>query len=122
MTISIFHNFWDHICSEIEQFCVPVTVNHRIFLWDTLAAHHTAYTHQMVTGCAGPRQFSIVAHPQYYPKHGPIDYKICELTNISRMKKEPTWTIQDLENAIYQAAASIKMFGSTFVHCGYQWA
>jgi hypothetical protein len=36
----------------------------------------------MVTGRAGPRQFSIVARPQYHPKFGPIEYKICELKNI----------------------------------------
>jgi hypothetical protein len=75
----------------------------------------------MVTGCAGPRQFSIVACPQYHPKFGPIEYKICELTNILRMKKEPTWTMQELENTIYQAAALIEMFNSTFVYCGYRW-
>jgi hypothetical protein len=80
------------------------------------------YVHQTVTGRAGPLQFSIVACPQYHPKFGPIEYKICELTNMLRMRKEPTWTMQMLENAIYQAAASIKTFNSTFVHCGYQWA
>jgi hypothetical protein len=64
-------------------------------------------------------QFSIDACLQYHPKFGPIEYKICELTNILRMEKEPTWTMQELGNAIYQAAASIETFDSTFVHCGY---
>jgi hypothetical protein len=91
-----------------------------IFLWDNLAAHHSPYVHQTVTGHAGPCQFSIVACLQYHPKFGPIEYNICELTNVLPMKKEATWTMQELENPIYQAAASIETFDSTFVHCGYQ--
>jgi hypothetical protein len=71
----------------------------------------------MVTGHAGPRQFNIVAPLQYHPKFGLIEYKICELMNILRMKKEPTWTMHELENAISQAATLIEMFDSTFVHC-----
>jgi hypothetical protein len=122
MTINIFRIFCDHKCLEIEQFGVPVMDDHCIFLWDNLAAHHSTYVHQMVTGRAGPRQFNIVARPQYHPKFGPIEYNIFELENIIRMKKEPTWTMQELENAIYQAAASIETFDSTFVHCGNQWA
>jgi hypothetical protein len=121
-TTNIFRDFCDHICTEIELFGVPVTDDHCIFIWDNLSAHHAAYVHQKVTGRAGPHQFSIVARPQYHPKFGPIEYKICELTNMLRMRKEPTWTMQMLENAMYQAAASIKTFDSTFVHCGYQWA
>jgi hypothetical protein len=75
----------------------------------------------MVTGHAFPHQFSIVARLQYHPKFGPIEYEICELTNILCMKKELTWMMQDLENAIYQATALIELFDSTFVHSGYQW-
>jgi hypothetical protein len=100
-TINIFHNVCDHKCLEIEQFGVPVMDDHCIFLWDDLAAHHSAYIHQMVTGRASPRQLSIVAHPQYHPKFGTIEYKICELTNILRMEKELTWTKQEFENSIY---------------------
>ena len=97
------------------------TDDHRIFIWDNLAAHHSAYVHQTVTGREGPRRFSIIARPQYHPKYGPIEYKICELTSILRKRKEPHWTMQMLENEIYQAAASIETFDSTFVHCGYRW-
>jgi hypothetical protein len=77
------------------------------------------YVHQTVTGRVSPRQFSIVACPQYHPIFGPIEYKICKLTNILVLKKEPTWMMQALENAIYQAAASIETFDSRFVHGGY---
>jgi hypothetical protein len=90
-TVNIFRIFCDHICLESEQFGVPMTDDHCIFLWDNLAAHHSAYIHQTLAGCAGPCQFSIVARPQYHPKFGPIEYKICKLMNILRMKKEPTW-------------------------------
>jgi len=100
---------------------VEGTDDHRIFIWDNLAAHHSAYVHQMVTGREDPRRFSIIARPQYHPKYGPIEYKICALTSILRKRKEPHWTMQMLENEIYQAAASIETFDSTFVHCGYRW-
>jgi hypothetical protein len=74
-----------------------------------------------VTGRDSPCQFSIVARPQYHPKFGPIEYKICELTNILRMRKQSNWMMQTLENEIYATAASIETFDSTFVHCGYRW-
>jgi hypothetical protein len=120
-TTNIFRDFCDHVCTEIEQYGVQGTDDHRIFIWDNLAAHHSAYVHQTVTGRDGPCRFSIVARPQYHPKFGPIEYKICELTNIHRMRKQPNWTMQTLENKIYAAATSIETFDSTFVHCGYRW-
>ena len=120
-TINIFRDFCDHICTEIEQFGVEGTDDHRIFIWDNLAAHHSAYVHRTVPGHEGPRWFSIIARPQYHPKYGPIEYKICEVTSILRKRKKPHWTMQTLENEIYQAAASIETFDSTFVHCGYRW-
>jgi hypothetical protein len=120
-TTNIFQDFCNQVCSKIYQFGVPITDDHHIFIWDNLAAHHSAYVHQTVTGRASPRRFSIVARPPYQPKFEPIEYKICELTNILWMKKEPNWMMQTLETAIYQAAASIDTFDSTFVHCGYRW-
>jgi hypothetical protein len=116
---TFFTVFCDHICSEIKLFGVPVTDVHCILLWANLAGHHSTYVHQRVTGRAGPRQFTIVARLQYHHKCGPIECKICELTNILHMKKEPTCTMQDLENVIYQTTALIETFDSTFVHCGY---
>jgi hypothetical protein len=108
-TTNIFRDICDHICTKIKLFGVPVTDDNRIFIWDNLSAHHAVYVHQTVMGRAGPRQFSIVARPQYHPKFGLIEYKICKLTNMLCMRKEPTWTMQMLENAIYQAAASINL-------------
>ena len=120
-TTNIFLDFCDYVCTEIEQFGVQGTDDHRIFIWDNLVAHHSAYVHQTVRGRDTPCRFSIVACPQYHPKFGPIEYKICKLTNILRMRKQPNWTMQMLENEIYAAAASIKTFDLTFVHCGYRW-
>lgn len=60
-------------------------------------------------------RFSIVAWPQYHPKYGPIEYKICELTNILHDRKQRDWNMWMLEDGIYQAAMSIKTFDSTFV-------
>jgi hypothetical protein len=77
-TINIFRDFVAPI---------PVVDNHRIFLWDNLAAHHTAYVHQTVTGRGGNQQFSIVPRPPYMPKYGPIEYKICDITH-KVMKRE----------------------------------
>jgi len=93
---------------------VKGTDDHRIFIWDNLAAHHSAYVHQTVMGHEGPRRFSIIARPRHHPKYGPIEYKICEVTSILRKRKEPHWMMQTPENEIYP-------FDSTFVHCGYRW-
>jgi hypothetical protein len=68
-TINIFRDFCDHICLEKEQFGVVGTDDHRILFWDNMAMHHSTYIHQTMTGCEGPRQFSIVARPQYRPKY-----------------------------------------------------
>ncbi len=47
-------NFCDHICSDIEQNLVVYggldTDDCRIFLWDDLKSHHSAYVNQMVRG------------------------------------------------------------------------
>lgn len=118
-----FRDFCDHVCTDIEQNPVAGsdTDNHRVFMWDNLAAHHSNYVHQTVTGRAGPCTFSIVARPQYHPKFGPIEYKICDLTEKIRLEKEEDWTMQMLEQAILNAAHVIGPFDSTFFHCGYIW-
>ncbi len=119
-TMNIFRDFCNHICLEIEQHGVVETYDHRILIWDNLAAHHSAYVHQTMTGCEGPHWFSIVTWPQYHPKFVPIEYKICELANILRKRKEPNWAMLTLENVIYQAAATIKTFDCTFKQGGYR--
>jgi transposase len=78
-TTIIFHDFIASICLDIEQHGHDGTDDHRIFIWDNLAAHNAAYVHNMVVGRPGPRMFSILARPQHHPKYGPIEYKICDL-------------------------------------------
>lgn len=121
-TTFIFRDFFNHICTDIEQNGIPGTDDHRIFMWDNLQAHHSAYVHQTVTGRAGPRRFSIAARPPYHPKYGPIEYKICEVTDILQKRKQPDWTMRRLEREIVRAAHSIRTFDSTFDRCGFRWA
>ena len=48
---------------------------------------------------------------------GPIEYKICEVT---KLKKEEDWDMDDLEQQIMIIAMDIGPFETTFLHCGYQ--
>jgi hypothetical protein len=118
-TTNIFRDFCDHVCTKIEQFGVQGTDDHRIFIWDNLAAHHSAYVHQTVRGREGPCQFSIVARPQYHPKFGPIEYKICDLMARIILKKQHYWTLNILEQEIMIVANSMGPFDSTFARIGY---
>ena len=119
-SINIFRDFVDHICTDIENNPVLPTDQHRVFLWDNLAAHHSAYVHQTVTGRTGAVSFSIIARPPYHPKYGAIEYKICDLTHDLSMTKRPHWDTQRLERAVSESAQRIGPFKSTFDHCGYE--
>jgi hypothetical protein len=90
------------------------------FVWDNLLAHHLAYVHKTVTNCAGPHRFSIVLWPQYHPKFGLIEYKICKVTSQIKLQKEADWDMDNLEQQIMDIAMSIGPFETTFLHCGYQ--
>jgi hypothetical protein len=120
-TINIFRDFVDEICRDIEAAPIPVVDNHRIFLWDNLAAHHSAYVHQTVTGRGGNQQFSIVPRPPYMPKYGPIEYKICDITHDVMKRKLADWDVPTLEREVLRAVQTIGPFNSTFRHCGYKW-
>jgi hypothetical protein len=103
---------------------IPGTDDQRTFIWDNLAAHHSAYVHATVTARAGPRRFYIVPRPPYHPKFGPIKYKICDITQQIKLKTDPDWDIAEVEQQIYSLAMTIGChndFDSTFIHCGYQW-
>ena len=76
--------------------------------------------HETVTNCAGPRRFSIVPRPQYHPKFGPIEYKICKVTSRIKLKKKADWDMDDLEQQIMDIAMDIGPFETTFLHCRYQ--
>jgi hypothetical protein len=100
---------------------IPGTDAHRIFIWDNLAAHHSAYVHSMVTNYDSPSLFSIVAQPPYHPKYGPIEYKICEVMEKIQLKKDKDWNMNRLEQEIALAAHQIKKNEESFIHCGYLW-
>jgi hypothetical protein len=110
------------ICTDIETNNIPGTDLHRIFLWDNLRAHHCAYVHNTVTGRHNPSNFTIVPRPPYHTKYGPIEYKICEVMENIRLRKDEDWNTQRLEQEIYQAANEIQSFDTTFIHCGFKWA
>ena len=118
-TAIIFHDFIDSICSDIEQHGHDVTDEHRIFIWDNLAAHNTAYVHDMVVGRPGPRNFTILPRPQYHPKYGPIEYKICDLMARIILAKQHNWDLNILEQEIMIVAHTMGPFDSTFAKCGY---
>ena len=120
-TAMVFSDFCDSICRDIETNPLPGTDDDRIFMWDNLISHHSAYVHQTITGRPGPPRFSIVARPQYHPKIAPIEYKICDITESVRLEKEEDWDMAMLEQAISRAAHKIGPFDSTFHHCGYRW-
>ena len=120
-TTNIFRDFCDYVCRDIETNNIPGTDFHRIFIWDNLGAHHSRYVHNTVTNRVGPSNFSIVPRPPYNPKYGPIEYKICEVMEKIRLKKEEDWNMNRLEYEIMLAANQINRFEETFIHCGYQW-
>ena len=120
-TNNLFRDFCDYICTDIETNNIPGTDLHRIFIWDNLQAHHCAYVHNTVMGRNNPSIFTIVPRPPYHPKYGPIEYKICEVMENIRLRKEEHWNTQRLEQEIYRAANEIQSFDATFIHCGYKW-
>jgi hypothetical protein len=120
-SIKNFCDFCDYVCWVIETNNITGTDAHWIFIWDNLAAHHSAYVHSTVTNRDGPSLFSIVAQPPYHPKYGPIEYKICEVMEKIWLKKEDDWNMNRLELEVALAAHQIARFDETFLHCGCQW-
>ena len=116
-----FRDFCEYVCSDIEVNGIAVTDDNRVFIWDNLAAHHCPYVHTTVTARAGPRRFYIVPRPPYHPKFGPIEYKICDITQQIKLETQPDWDIAELEQQIMALAMRIGPFDSTFLHCGYRW-
>ena len=116
-----FRDFCEYNCNDIEVNGISVTDGSCIFIWDNLSARHSAYVHATVTARAGPRCFYIVPRPPYHPKFGPIEYKICDITQQIKPKTEPNWDIAEVEQQIMRLAMTIGPFDTTFIHCGYQW-
>ena len=91
-TSNIFCNFCDYVCRDIETNNIPRTDFHWIFIWDNLAAHHSQYVHNTVTGRVGPSHFTIVPRPPYYPKYGPIKYTIYKVMEKIWLKRKSNGT------------------------------
>ena len=119
-TVIVFWDFVDHICHDIEENGHAGTDDHRIFLWDNLNSHNSAYVHQTVVGREGARRFNIIARPPYHPQYGPIEYAICEINTILKLSVKDTWDTDTLEVEVMRAVHSISQFNNTFEHCGYK--
>jgi hypothetical protein len=100
---------------DIETNNFPGTDLHRVFIWDNLTAHHSAYVHNTVTGCVSPTNFSIVPWPLYHQKYSLIEYKICEVMKKIGLKKEDNWDFNRLEHKITLAANQIKSVEELFI-------
>ena len=116
-----FRDFCKYICNDIEVNGIAVTNDNCIFIWDNLSAHHCAYVYTTVTARAGPCCFYIVPRPPDHPKFGPIEYKICDITQQIKLETRPDWNIAELEQQIMALAMRIGLFDSRFLHCGYCW-
>jgi hypothetical protein len=45
----VCHDFVGHICSNVDQNGIDGMDDHRVFLWDNLAAHHSPLMHNAST-------------------------------------------------------------------------
>jgi hypothetical protein len=116
-----FCDFCEYICNNIEVNGIAGTDDQCIFIWNNLSAHHSAYVHVMVTARAGPCHFYILLRPPLHPKFGPIEYKICSITQKIKLKTEPDWDIAEVEQQVMALTMTIGPFDSTFINRGYQW-
>ena len=82
-------------------------------------AHHIRYVHNTVANRVIPTNFSIVPRLPYHPKYGSIEYKICEVMEKIRPKKEEDWNMNRIAHDILFSANQIERFEETFIHCGY---
>lgn len=119
----VYAEFIDEICSDIEQNPLPED-NERIFLWDNLALHGTAYVSYTLEMRPLRNQFRFIAipRPPYQPKFAPIEYVFCQISNeLAKMTNDDD-TMMDLQQNITNLCTIIGMGGSmdrTFRHCGY---
>ena len=110
----------DAICNSIETGFIPGTDEHRVIMHDNLRAHLTPIVYQTVEARNGPTHFNILQRPAYQPKYGPIEYKICDIIQHMKYQRPPQrMSLDEMEAAIYEAAAQVGPFDSTFAHCGY---
>lgn len=120
-----FSEFVDFVCRDFEENPAPNgTDDHRIFLWDNLAAHLTDLVYETVEHRPSPNQFYIVPRPPYQPKFGPTEYSICHTIQELQRRVTADWTTDIMAQNIGQIFTS--GFGwegaamRRFIHCGYE--
>ena len=118
-----FGDFCDEICTDIETDPVPGGYdNEKVFMWDGLAAHDTAYVIQTIQGRPSNNVYHTVTRPPYRPKIAPIEYIFCELAGELDRRVKREWTPVDLRRNIIDIMNSLGFnggFTNTFNHCGY---
>jgi hypothetical protein len=119
----IFGDFMDIVCTDLETNAVPNGLDtDRVFMWDNLSVHNTAYVTQIIQGRPTANRFRTVNRPPYHAKIAPIEYVICELACELDRRVQRNWTAIELRQNIEEIASMIGRNGGfqrTFVHCGY---
>jgi hypothetical protein len=119
-----FAEFIDSICTNFEENPAPNGCDdHRVFLWDNLAAHLTTLVYETLESRESPNVFYSVPRPPYQPKYGPSEYGILDAVQKVQRRVLRTWTTETMVNNIEQVLTT--GFGwngagrRRFHHCGY---
>jgi hypothetical protein len=119
-----FSEFIDGICTNFEEHPAPNGCDdHRVFLWDNLAAHLTNLVFETVESRESQNIFYIIPRPPYQPKYGPSEYAICETVQKVQRRVQSNWTTETMVANIEQVLTT--GFGwngaglRRFHHCGY---
>ena len=87
---------------------------------DEMEAHMSPIIYQTIEAQDGPCCYSILPRPDYQPKHGPIQYKICDLLLHIQYNTNGEMNLDQTEQAIVSSSsAATGPFDSTFDHCGH---
>lgn len=114
-------SFLDEMCGPVEGWMyIEGTDDHCVILWDNLRAHMSPIIYQTIEAQDGPCCYSILPRPDYQPKHGPIQYKICDLLLHIQYNTNGEMNLDQTEQAIVSSSsAATGPFDSTFDHCGH---
>ena len=120
----VYAEFLNEICTDIETSPLP-NDNERIFLWDNLALHGTAYVSRTLEMRPTRHQFRFLAipRPPYQPKFAPIEYVFCQIANELSRKTNENDTPIDLRRKLTNICTVVGNEGKldrTFQHCGYE--
>ena len=119
----LYADFINEICTDIEENPLP-SDNERIFLWDNLALHGTAYVSYMLEmrPTRHLHRFIAIPRPPYQPKYAPIEYVFCQISNELAKLTSDNDNLDDLRRNVTNICTVIGHNGSmdrTFQHCGY---